>query len=83
MTEDTRDEEGRARFISLGLGHERTLSRIRDAKNWFWMYERTAKEGKACCSKRWVGTHYVGPEMMRQLEDMYAVGCEGAGKDPF
>ncbi len=83
VTEDTRDEEGRARFISLGLLPERTLSRKTDPQHWFWIYEKDAREGIECCSKNWIGTHYVAPEMMRQLEDMHSVGCEGAGRDPY
>jgi glycoprotein-N-acetylgalactosamine 3-beta-galactosyltransferase len=83
LTEDTRDADGRARFISLGLSAERVLSRTKDSQHWFWKYEAAAKEGKQCCSKRWIGTHYVPPEEMRQLEDLHAIGCEGAGRDPY
>lgn len=82
-TENTRDEEGRARFITLGLHPERTLTRDANKDHWLWVYDRDSKEGLECCSKHWVGTHYVPPEEMRQLEDLHSVGCEAAGKDPF
>jgi glycoprotein-N-acetylgalactosamine 3-beta-galactosyltransferase len=83
FTEDTHDEEGRARFLTLGLTFERGLTREKNKDHWLWHFDQQAREGRECCSKRWIGTHYVAPEDMRQLEDLHAMGCEGAGADPY
>lgn len=73
------DEQGRNLFISLGLEAERSLRREDDPDNWYWMYCPTAKEGRQCCSDRWIGTHYATPDEMRALEDKHLAGCEAAG----
>ncbi|EGD74071.1 hypothetical protein PTSG_05763 [Salpingoeca rosetta] len=75
------DAEGRNLFIALGLDAERSARKSDDPNNWYWKYCPTAKEGKECCSTRWLGTHYVTPDEMRSLEDLHLMGCEAAGND--
>ena len=69
--------------MTLGLDDERSLTRKKNKGHWLWTYDRDAREGIQCCSTRWIGTHYVPPYVMRNLEDLHAVGCEGAGSDPY
>eukprot|EP00055_Hartaetosiga_balthica_P008699 m.33241 g.33241 ORF g.33241 m.33241 type:complete len:662 (+) comp6438_c0_seq2:203-2188(+) len=76
------DDEGRNLFMTLGVEAERMVRKADDPDFWYWTYCPTAKEGKACCSNRWIGTHYVRPEDMKSLEDLHQTGCEAAGFDP-
>eukprot|EP00056_Hartaetosiga_gracilis_P000870 m.41024 g.41024 ORF g.41024 m.41024 type:complete len:431 (+) comp10394_c0_seq1:168-1460(+) len=76
------DDEGRNLFMTLGLEAERMMRRADDPTFWYWDYCPTAKEGRQCCSSRWIGTHYVRPDDMRFLEDMHLIGCEATGYDP-
>lgn len=56
---DTRDANGRHVFITLGLDPERIFTRKDQPDLWFWQFSQDAKEGPACCSPKWITTHYI------------------------
>ena len=82
-TIDTRDREGRHQFLGIGVDNERMSFRSKDPTFWFWKYSLDAKEGKECCSKKFVSSHYAWPDNMMYMDDAHLQGCEAAGRDPF
>eukprot|EP00053_Salpingoeca_punica_P020479 m.211690 g.211690 ORF g.211690 m.211690 type:complete len:654 (+) comp18729_c0_seq1:109-2070(+) len=80
---DTRDEDSRQRFMGIGIDAERSMTRAEGPDNWFWKYSPEAKEGFECCSVYWVSSHYTDHIQMYYYDDMHAVGCEAAGRDPM
>ena len=82
-TTDTRDEEGRHRFLGIGLENERMSFRKLRPDFWFWKYSEDAREGLDCCSSRFVASHYATPEMMRYYDDAHDSGCEASGHEAF
>eukprot|EP00051_Salpingoeca_urceolata_P035409 m.509190 g.509190 ORF g.509190 m.509190 type:complete len:523 (-) comp91699_c0_seq1:15-1583(-) len=77
--ENTTDNQGRQRFFPLGINVERTLNKTQSPAHWWWSYARDHVQGPACCSDRWIVSHYTTPEEMFYFDDMHAVGCEAAG----
>ncbi len=78
----THDADGRQLFMTLGVDYERTMVRAADPKHWYWAFVPGATEGRECCSKRWIASHYTSPAEMYLLHDLHAMGCEAAGMDP-
>jgi glycoprotein-N-acetylgalactosamine 3-beta-galactosyltransferase len=64
---DTRDVEGRHVFIGLGLEMEYGSTRAKSPDLWFWKYSPDARDGKECCSKRWITSHYFKPAQVRRM----------------
>lgn len=66
------DDDGRQLFMPMGIDHE-YFAPIRDEKNWFYRYSKTAIAGPGCCSENWAAIHYVKTNEMYgidQVEDM-------------
>jgi glycoprotein-N-acetylgalactosamine 3-beta-galactosyltransferase len=82
-TVDTRDADGRHRFLGIGVDNERMSFRSKEPDFWFWKYSREAREGRECCSLRYVATHYALPDAMKYLDDAHNHGCEARGRDPY
>ena len=82
-TQQTLDAEGRQQFHTLGVDYERTLQRADNPGHWYWSYSPNATEGRACCSRRWIASHYTSPYEMYMLNDLHALKCEAAGSDPY
>jgi glycoprotein-N-acetylgalactosamine 3-beta-galactosyltransferase len=82
-TTDTRDSEGRQRFLGIGVDNERMSTRKQRPDFWLWRYSPEAKEGRECCSKKFVSSHYALPDQMRYLDDAHDSGCEAKGKDAY
>ncbi len=80
---DTRDAAGRERFLPTTLGTLRFAHlRAREPKYWLWAFNVfPLEDGPACCARRWVSTHYVQPDEMRELHALVTVGCEGTDED--
>ena len=74
------DAEGRQLFVALGLEYERNAKR--DETDWFWRYSQDAREGFECCSRYWLGAHYLSAMRMYGMEDFHHQQCEGAGQVP-
>jgi len=69
VAEEITDESGRAHFLPLGLGVEHILfqnSTNENTRGW-WQYCPNAREGRTCCSQRWIATHYIYPDEMRYI----------------
>eukprot|EP00048_Salpingoeca_helianthica_P020571 m.7232 g.7232 ORF g.7232 m.7232 type:complete len:539 (+) comp4977_c0_seq2:197-1813(+) len=75
LPQDTRDSEGRHVFIALGLEMEYGSSRASSPDMWLWKYSPDARDGKNCCSKRWITAHYFKPNQMYSLYKMQQLGC--------
>jgi hypothetical protein len=83
-TEDTRDSEGRQRFLTLNIENERSLLASADPTFWFLSYSLDpVQEDGNCCSKRWVASHYIEAHEQLIYDDLHAIGCEAAGSDPW
>eukprot|EP00047_Mylnosiga_fluctuans_P019060 m.78191 g.78191 ORF g.78191 m.78191 type:complete len:552 (+) comp7954_c0_seq4:101-1756(+) len=62
LPEDTRDPDGRHRFLTLGIENER--QQTRSPAMWFWNFSFDALETTSCCSQRWISTHYIPPALV-------------------
>ncbi len=82
-TTDTRDADGRHRFLGIGIDSERMSTRKDMPDFWLWRYSPDAREGKQCCSTRFVASHYAWPDQMRYLDDAHEAGCEGRGHESY
>eukprot|EP00056_Hartaetosiga_gracilis_P009552 m.137376 g.137376 ORF g.137376 m.137376 type:complete len:471 (+) comp13148_c0_seq32:17-1429(+) len=82
--EDTRDSEGRERFLPFRLDQLRKhFTRVAYPTLWFWAYSYFyPKEGMQCCSKRWITSHYAYSSTMYEYHQKWLDGTEGKGKDP-
>ncbi len=82
-TTDTRDSEGRQQFLGVGLENERMTFKSLNPTFWLWRYSPEAKEGRDCCSTKFVSSHYALPDSMRYLDDAHDFGCEGKGTEAY
>ena len=64
---DTRDSKGSHIFLTLGLDPERIFTRSSHPDLWYWQFSKDALEGPACCSTRWLTTHYIKAPQVRGL----------------
>lgn len=69
---DTRDSEGRQRFLPLSAYELIASSNEGQQSNKYWFNEYQfyppAKWGKQCCSREAISFHYMTPQMMRLLD---------------
>ena len=72
---DTRDEQGRHRFLAVGVDFEHTYWKNNTAMDWFAKAAPEAKEGPDCCVTEWVATHYIDYKEMSALYDMETTRC--------
>eukprot|EP00048_Salpingoeca_helianthica_P023388 m.1272 g.1272 ORF g.1272 m.1272 type:complete len:398 (+) comp860_c0_seq1:2-1195(+) len=82
-TTDTRDKQGRNRFLGVGLDNERMTNKKTNPDFWLWKYSADAREGRECCSTRFVSSHYALPDHMRYLDDAHDAKCEGHGTEAY
>ena len=73
--ESTAESNGRQRFLALGVHSEPYLAKDRDVDSWLWRYSSEVLEGKACCSRQWVSTHYMKPQDMEHIENLKYARC--------
>lgn len=72
---DTRDAAGRQRFLTLGVETERAITRAKNPDVWLWKYSPESKEGAACCSPKWISSHYMKEKQMYSLHNLLQIGC--------
>jgi hypothetical protein len=54
--------------LPLGFNSEHSYKKPDDpqlSSFWLWKYSKDAEGGAACCSLRWISTHYTKPEGIR------------------
>lgn len=74
----TLDSEGRHLFLPLGPQWEYAAApqdHISRPDFWFWRIGVAPRPGRECCSKKWIGTHYIDPPALYQLDDLEASNC--------
>jgi glycoprotein-N-acetylgalactosamine 3-beta-galactosyltransferase len=77
------DKNGRQLFLTLGVDFERLLTKRSEPGHWLWRFGPGSREGRQCCSTRWISSHYTSPYEMYALDDMHAQQCEGVGDEPY
>eukprot|EP00730_Choanoeca_flexa_P018651 TRINITY_DN9080_c0_g1_i2.p1 TRINITY_DN9080_c0_g1~~TRINITY_DN9080_c0_g1_i2.p1 ORF type:complete len:478 (+),score=104.21 TRINITY_DN9080_c0_g1_i2:124-1557(+) len=84
VCDDTRDEEGRERFIPMNIDNMRYKYTHKNKPYfWYWRYSYyPTRDGYGCCSKYWISTHYMYSMDLYRLEKLYIEGKDGHGKDP-
>ena len=67
---DTRDKEGRERFLPFLAGHHYTYMapKKNPLSDWYVKYSIGLKEGFDCCSQSSITFHYVKPKMMYRYD---------------
>ena len=67
---DTRDEEGRERFLPFMAGHHYNYRppKKNPMSDWYVRYSVDLKLGKDCCSQSSVTFHYILPQLMYRYE---------------
>ena len=67
---DTRDKEGRERFLPFLAGHHYTYMapKKNPLSDWYVKYSIGLKEGFDCCSQSSITFHYVRPKMMYRYD---------------
>lgn len=73
-TESCVDESGAHLFFPLGPQFEYVA---REVKKSFWFYRISvaSRAGPTCCSKKWIGTHYMSPSELYLLDDYEEIAC--------
>jgi len=75
---DTRDEEGRERFLPFTAGHHFTYKppQKNPTSDWYVKYSMGLKLGNECCSPEAGTYHYIKPKLMYRYDALLYDMCD-------